>query len=147
MVTTLTIIGGVGDVTITAWERTEHVEVEYIKIAYADTEDRARGELDDVIFRFTNENDALVINTTQPASDTRANRVDLVLHVPPTIGLDISVTTGDVDVTGVRAPERFHVSSVSGDVRLTEVDAPDGLAVEAQGGSATFNGSIGAAGA
>jgi hypothetical protein len=147
-VPTLQIIGAAGSVMIRAGEPADQLVVEYTKTAYGESDKDAREELDDVTIHLDQDGSRVSIDTRQPKTKSvqRANTVNLVLTVPPTISLDVFVATGAVTIEGVRAPDQFKVVNMSGSVTIQGVDASDGMSIEAKAGNLSFAGAVGAAG-
>jgi len=139
----LDVRNGVGDITLRSGAD-DAVTVVYTLTAYADTTANAQREVAQMRVIVTQEDGRVQVNAVQPppANPSRTNRVDLVITVPRMIDLVLRSAVGDIDVRGLRTPERLDVSTAVGDITLREIEAGPRTIVAGDAGNVTFAGAL-----
>ncbi len=146
-VITLEVNNGVGNITLQTGPD-DQIKIDYTKTAYGETRDKAKAELKEMTVQINAQADRVTVDGTQTKFNDhpRANQVELTITVPPTITLQIAENVGDVQIDGIRSPQRLVVSNNVGTIALNNTAAPDGLLLSLNTGDVRFGGQLGAAG-
>lgn len=120
--------------------------VDYKMTAYANTDAEAQAELAEMSVTVTPNGDRVLVDSTQSVDegDTRSDTVDLTIHVPATIDLNVTNSVGDITVKDLAVPGTLKIAQSVGKIVLDGVAVAAPMDIHSDVGDVRFDGSLAA---
>jgi hypothetical protein len=142
----LAVRNNVGKITVRPGSADEII-VESTFTAFGETVEEAETELADMAIVVQQTNIQTVINgvQTRHTDEARANTVDMVITVPPSLRLDVNNNVGDISIEDLDL-SRARITNNVGKVLMVGIDVTTALSVTTDVGDVQFEGAIGETG-